>query len=123
MATTQRSAAPVRRRRRPALPDDAVTIVQGLRRIVKAIERYSSDVRRTYGLTGPQLWAMKTLLRRGPLSTGELATALAVQSSSLSLLIDRLERRGLVRRVRPRTDRRSCTPANAAVLCLCFCNG
>jgi DNA-binding MarR family transcriptional regulator len=91
----------------PAHPrNDIVAIVTGLRRIVRALELYSQDVRRSFGLTGPQLWALKTLERTGPLTAGDLATELLVQQSSLSLLIRRLERRGLVRRARLKDDRR-----------------
>lgn len=85
---------------------DPESIVVGLRRIVHALERYSHEVRRDFGLTAPQLWALKTLARSGPLTTGELAQALLVHQSSTSLLIQRLERRGLVRRVRQKDDRR-----------------
>ncbi len=81
-------------------------IVQGLRRIAKAVEDYSREVYRAYGLTGPQLWALKTLYRRGPLTAGELAEALLVHQSSVSVLVARLEGRHLVRRVRRRNDRR-----------------
>jgi DNA-binding MarR family transcriptional regulator len=87
-------------------PPDASLIVQGLRRIVKALHSFSQDVYRQYGLTGPQLWALKTLQREGRLSAGQLARALAVHQSSLSILIDRLEKRGLVSRVRSRGDGR-----------------
>ena len=80
--------------------------MNGLRRIVKALHTYSQDVRSAYGLTGPQLWALKTLQRGGRLSTGRLAAALAVHQSSMSILLDRLEKRGLVRRVRGRADQR-----------------
>jgi MarR family transcriptional regulator, organic hydroperoxide resistance regulator len=89
----------------PEAPD-ATLIVQGLRRIVKALHSFSQDVYRQYGLTGPQLWALKTLQREGRLSAGQLARALAVHQSSLSILIDRLEKRGLVSRVRSRGDGR-----------------
>lgn len=85
---------------------DAARIVHGLRRIVRALHSYSQDVHRTYGLTAPQLWALKTLEREGPLPAGRLAEALAVHQSSLSVLIDRLERRDLVHRVRTPQDRR-----------------
>jgi DNA-binding MarR family transcriptional regulator len=85
---------------------DTTTIVQDLRRIVKALHTYSQDVRTAYGLTGPQLWALKTLQRCGRLSTGRLADALAVHQSSMSILVDRLDRRGLVRRIRGRNDHR-----------------
>ena len=90
----------------PGGPPDATLIVQGLRRIVKALHSYSQDVYRQYGLTAPQLWALKTLQRAGRLSAGQLAQALAVHQSSLSTLIDRLEKRGLVSRVRSRGDGR-----------------
>lgn len=85
---------------------DTTRIVQGLRRMVKALQTYSQDVRSTYGLTGPQLWALKTLQQSGPLAVGQLAEALAVHQSSISILLARLEQRGLVRRVRSRSDRR-----------------
>jgi MarR family transcriptional regulator, organic hydroperoxide resistance regulator len=85
---------------------DTAEIVQGLRRIVKALHTYSQDVRNAYGLTGPQLWALKTLEAHGPMSAGRLAGALAVHQSSVSILVDRLEKRGLVRRNRGEHDHR-----------------
>ena len=74
--------------------------------MVKALQAYSQDVRSTYGLTGPQLWALKTLQREGVMTVGRLAAALAVHQSSISILLDRLEKHHLVRRVRRRPDRR-----------------
>lgn len=93
-------------RRHPSPSPVTRDIVNGLRRIVRAVELYSQEVFKTFGLTGPQLWALKTLKREGALATSTLAEALAVQPSTLSILVDRLERRGLVRRLRPREDRR-----------------
>lgn len=84
----------------------ADVVVSGLRRIVKALETYSREVQKAYGLTGPQLWAVKVLAREGPLSVGGLADVLAVHQSSLSLLVDRLEARNLIRRRREAPDRR-----------------
>ena len=74
--------------------------------MVKALHAYSEDVRREFGLTGPQLWALKTLLRLGPLPVGTLARELAVQPSSASLLASRLIARRLVRRARTAADGR-----------------
>ena len=91
---------------RSAKRADTLEIVQGLRRIVKALHTYSQDVRNAYGLTGPQLWALKTLQRDGRMSTGRLAAALAVHQSSASILLDRLNKRGLIRRIRGRLDHR-----------------
>ncbi|HKV76033.1 MAG TPA: MarR family winged helix-turn-helix transcriptional regulator [Gemmatimonadales bacterium] len=81
-------------------------MVQGLRRVVRALQSFSQDIYRNYGLTAPQLWALKTLLRLGPMPVGRLAAELAVHQSSLSLLVDRLEARSLVRRRRSSQDKR-----------------
>jgi DNA-binding MarR family transcriptional regulator len=119
MPATPRRSPPTRRAPTLSLPDEVVDIVNGLRRIVRAIELYSQEVYKSFGLTGPQLWAIKTLSRRGALATTDLAQALAVQPSTLSVLVDRLEKRGFVRRIRPREDRRfveiALTPEGAAL--------
>jgi DNA-binding MarR family transcriptional regulator len=94
------------RTRSDAATSDADRVVQGLRRVVRALESFSHDIYRNYGLTAPQLWALKTLQREGTLPVGRLARLLAVHQSSLSLLIDRLEARGLVRRRQSRKDKR-----------------
>jgi DNA-binding MarR family transcriptional regulator len=91
---------------RPDPHGDVDAIVGGLRRIVKALHAYSEDVQREFGLTGPQLWALKTLLALGPIPVGTLARELAVQPSSASLLASRLVERRLVRRVRAADDGR-----------------
>jgi MarR family transcriptional regulator, organic hydroperoxide resistance regulator len=91
---------------RSAKRTDTAQIVQGLRRIVKALHTYSQDVRTAYSLTGPQLWALKTLQAHRRLSMGQLAASLAVHQSSASILVNRLEKRGLVRRMRGRGDHR-----------------
>jgi MarR family transcriptional regulator, organic hydroperoxide resistance regulator len=97
-------------RARPALAprpnSDVTAIVGGLRRVVRALELYSHEVRRDYGLTAPQLWALKTLAREGPLTVNQLAAHLHVHQSSASLLVNRLEQRGMVRRSRTDADRR-----------------
>lgn len=99
--------------------NDVDAVVQGLRRIVKALETYSRDVELSFGLTGPQLWAVKTLARLGSLPVSRLALELAVHQASASILVSRLEHRGLVRRTRSEEDRRvvllSLTPRGRVV--------
>jgi DNA-binding MarR family transcriptional regulator len=86
---------------------DVASIVQSLRRMTRAIELYSQDVQRSFGLTGPQLWTLKNLLRQGPLTPNRLATSLAVDQSSVSSLLKRLEAKGLISRTRVAEDQRS----------------
>jgi DNA-binding MarR family transcriptional regulator len=88
-------------------PDDVARIVQSLRRMTRAIELYSQDVVREFGLTGPQLWALKNLLRDGPLTPNQMAVSLAVDQSSVSSLLRRLENKALITRTRVAEDQRS----------------
>jgi DNA-binding MarR family transcriptional regulator len=91
---------------RPRPASDISAIVGGLRRVVRALELYSHEVRRDYGLTAPQLWAIKTLAREGPLTVNQLAAHLHIHQSSASLLVNRLEGRGMVVRTKTDADRR-----------------
>ncbi|HEU4587848.1 MAG TPA: MarR family transcriptional regulator [Gemmatimonadales bacterium] len=117
--TTTRKGTPRTAKSRSGKAEDVHGIVQGLRRIVKALELYSRAVHGRFGLTGPQLWAIKTLGRDGPLPVSHLADALAVHQASASILVSRLVARGLVQRVRSTQDRRvvllSLTPAGRQV--------
>ncbi len=88
-------------------PADIAAIVQGLRRVTRAIQLYSQDVQRSFGLTGPQLWTLKILLREDGQSPNRLASALAVDQSSVSGLLKRLEQRSLITRTRSTDDLRS----------------
>ncbi|HSB55729.1 MAG TPA: MarR family transcriptional regulator [Gemmatimonadales bacterium] len=91
----------------PTRPDSDITaIVGGLRRVVRALEVYSHEVQRDFGLTAPQLWALKTLVREGPLTVNQLADHLHIHQSSASLLVNRLEGRRMVVRSKTGPDRR-----------------
>ena len=81
-------------------------IMQSLRRIFKAIQDYSHEVSKNYGITGPQLWVIKTISLNGKLSLGDLGKGMYLQPSTITGLIDALEQRGYVARVRDQKDRR-----------------
>src|SRR5437867_6213932 len=56
----------------------------------------------------PRAWGvLSTLAESGPLTQIELATALAIDRTAMVYLLDELEQRGLVERVRNQDDRRS----------------
>ncbi len=80
--------------------------MQSLRRIVKAIEDYSHEVSGRFGVTGPQLWALKTISREGSLPLGELSKKMYLDPSTVTGVIDRLEGKGYVVRDRSHEDRR-----------------
>ena len=59
-----------------------------------------------FGLTGPQLTVIKLLESFGDLSLSSLSERIRAQNSTVTGIIDRMEREGLVRRERSTTDRR-----------------
>jgi DNA-binding MarR family transcriptional regulator len=81
-------------------------IMQSLRRIFKAIQDYSREVSDTFGITGPQLWALKTISQSESLSLSDLSERMYLHPSTITGLIDRLERKGYVTRNRDQVDRR-----------------
>jgi MarR family 2-MHQ and catechol resistance regulon transcriptional repressor len=59
------------------------------------------------GLTVSQFGVMEALYHVGPLNQGELAKKILKSSGNITMVIDNLEKRGLVKRERKAGDRRS----------------
>ena len=81
-------------------------IVQSLRRITRAIDVHSRELSREYELTWPQLAALRELERLGKCPVGRLAAEMYVGAPTVTGIVDRLERDGLVKRFRTEGDRR-----------------
>jgi MarR family transcriptional regulator, organic hydroperoxide resistance regulator len=81
-------------------------IVDNIRRIFQSINEHSKKVKRETGLTGPQLWAIKTMAESSPMSVSDLARRIYLHPATVVGILDRLEFNGLVRRVRSMEDRR-----------------
>jgi DNA-binding MarR family transcriptional regulator len=74
---------------------------------IRGILRRPMDAEIARGhLTGPQQSAMATLVRSGPMSLKELGRQLGLAHSTTSGIVDRLARRGMVRRQVDDADRR-----------------
>lgn len=84
---------------------DVEALVRASRALVGVAAR--SLARLPADLTLPQVRALVVLSTRGPTTAGALAEALGVHPSSLTRLVDRLERRRLVRRQPGAADRRA----------------
>jgi len=95
-------------------------VIAALRRIVRAIDLHSHQLVERFGVTGPQLIALKELSRLGTVPVGVLARAVQVSHPTMTGVLDRLERRGLVRRAEDTRDRRrvvvAVTPAGLELL-------
>ena len=81
-------------------------ITQCLRRIIKSLQNYSQNVYSHFGITGPQLWVLKTIYQDGSLPLGELSKRMYLHPSTLTAAVDRLEKKGYVLRNRIEKDRR-----------------
>jgi DNA-binding MarR family transcriptional regulator len=68
--------------------------------------RITKEVARRVELTGPQLTVLKVLEGVGDLSLSELSERIRAQNSTVTGIIDRMEREGLVVRARSTEDRR-----------------
>jgi len=90
-------------------PQDPIEdqIVAALRRIVRAIDLQSRRIVELCGLTGPQLVLLREAARLGGASVSALARAVNLSQPTVSGILERLEKRGLVRRDRSEQDRRS----------------
>jgi MarR family transcriptional regulator, organic hydroperoxide resistance regulator len=87
-------------------PGDAADVVRNLRRLFRAIHEYSKAVLAESGLSGPQVWALSLLAARPGLSAGELAENMFVHPSTLTGIVERLVRKGLISRTVDEKDKR-----------------
>jgi len=68
--------------------------------------RLTKEVAARHGLTGPQLTVVKMLETLGELSLSRLSEKIRAQNSTVTGIVDRMEREGLVARARSTSDRR-----------------
>jgi DNA-binding MarR family transcriptional regulator len=82
-------------------------IVAALRRIIRAVDLQSKHLSDACGLTGPQLVTLHTTARLGGASVVAIARAVHLSSATVTGILNRLEKRGLIERTRSASDRRS----------------
>ncbi len=81
-------------------------IVDNIRRVFQVINEQSKRVKRQTGLTGPQLWTIKTIADADTINVKELAHRIYLHPATVVGILDRLEENGLVVRTRSKEDRR-----------------
>lgn len=81
-------------------------IVDNLRRVFQVLNEQSKKAEKVTGLTGPQLWAIKVISHLGPIRISDLAREMYLHPATVVGIVDRLEARELVVRVRSTEDRR-----------------
>jgi DNA-binding MarR family transcriptional regulator len=85
---------------------DFDAIVEAIIYLYTESRRITKGIAGRYGLTGPQLAVVKMLEPVGKLSLSELSSQIRARNSTVTGIIDRMEREGLVVRRRSDEDRR-----------------
>lgn len=89
------------------IPKDVIADVEKrLRHISGAIKRNGRKILTNYPITSPQFFAIQWLVEEGDLTIGELSQKIGLAFSTTTDLVDRMEKNGLVERIRDTSDRR-----------------
>ncbi|MGD0528271.1 MAG: MarR family transcriptional regulator [Polyangiaceae bacterium] len=82
------------------------SILEAILYLYTESRRVTKELARQVDLTGPQLTVLKMLEGLGDLSLSELSERIRAQNSTVTGIIDRMEREALVTRTRSTEDRR-----------------
>ncbi|TXS95480.1 MarR family transcriptional regulator [Parahaliea maris] len=81
-------------------------VLVALRRVIRATDLHSKHLAKTTGLTAPQILLLQTIRDKGEVTIGELAADVSLSQATVTSILDRLEKRGLIYRERSKTDKR-----------------
>jgi DNA-binding MarR family transcriptional regulator len=88
------------------LKSDVDQVLEAIIYLYTESRRITKELAKRADLTGPQLTVVKLLEQVGDLSLSELSDKIRAQNSTVTGIIDRMEREGLVTRERSKEDRR-----------------
>ncbi|MBJ6136877.1 MarR family winged helix-turn-helix transcriptional regulator [Marinobacter litoralis] len=86
--------------------DSYEQVLVALRRVIRATDLHSKRLSKHAGLTGPQLLIMRTIRDLGEVTIGTIAENVSLSQATVTTILDRLELRKLVYRVRSTKDKR-----------------
>ena len=84
----------------------ALEVLQKFRLIFRSVRKHFRGVEELCGVSGAQLWVLSELAQAPGLRVSEIAQVLSIHQSTASNMLDKLERRGLVKRRRGGPDQR-----------------
>jgi DNA-binding MarR family transcriptional regulator len=77
-----------------------------IRKVIRAIDLHSKQLNKLSGLTGPQLLIMQEIGRVKGVTASQIAKQINLSAATVTNILDRLENRGLIERVRNSEDKR-----------------
>lgn len=81
-------------------------LLVALRKIIRAIGMRSRQLSKEVGLTGPQLMILQKVGKQTGVMVREIAEDINLSSATVTNILDRMEARNLVERIRSTTDKR-----------------
>lgn len=95
-------------------------VLIAIRRIIQSIDMHSKSLVKQFGLTGPQLVILKEISQSSEITASDLSRAISLSQATVTGILDRLEKKGLIERKRSIRDRRrslvEITPAGNLLL-------
>lgn len=83
-----------------------IGVIKLLRQVMDALRQNMKQQYKDMNLTGPQVMVMHILAHHGEMKISALSEKLGLSNSTVSGILDRLEKQGLVERTRSKEDRR-----------------
>lgn len=90
--------------------DKIEEVLVALRRVIRATDLHSKRLVKTANVTGPQLLLLQILHNKGDMTISELSRDMSLSQATVTTILDRLEKRELVTRVRSQQDKRKVYP-------------
>lgn len=88
----------------------AEEVLTSLRRVIRAIDLHSKYLVKTTSVTGPQLRLLQLMEEEGHLTISDLTKKMSLSQATVTTIMDRLENRGLIERIRSANDKRKVHP-------------
>lgn len=88
------------------MSERTIRIEENLRRVCYKIKKKGREILNDVDITPPQFEALQYLIKEDNLTIGELSTKMYLACSTVTDLLDRMERNELVKRVKDDNDRR-----------------
>lgn len=85
-------------------------VLTSLRRVIRAIDLHSKQLVKTANVTGPQLRLLQLIRSEKRATVRELSDAMSLSQATVTSIMDRLESRGLIARIRSEKDKRKIHP-------------
>ena len=81
-------------------------VLISLRRIIRATDLHSKRMIRECGLTTPQVMVLKAIEELGDVTVKRVSSHVSLSQATVTTILNRLEQRGYIERVRSLSDRR-----------------